>query len=219
VAISSSILAAISPDRFATYRATSASDDEAHQKYCWNIALSSAFYGPMQSLEVAMRNAIHRELSRTYGSHWWDTIDLLGRVQRDQVADAIDTLRSRGTNHPAPGQVVAELSFGFWVGLTGRTSNYERTLWQPAVRHAFTNFSGQRSALQGELDHLRVFRNRIAHHEPIFRRHLAADHDSIIRVVDYLDASLGAWIRAHSRVPTVISNTSQIGIFGGVVPW
>ena len=40
--------------------------------------------------------------------------------------------------------------------------------------------------VQRPLDYLRTFRNRIAHHEPIFGRHLAADYTSILEVAGWI---------------------------------
>jgi hypothetical protein len=40
--------------------------------------------------------------------------------------------------------------------------------------------------VQRLLDYLRTFRNRIAHHEPIFGRHLAADYTSILEVAGWI---------------------------------
>jgi hypothetical protein len=35
--------------------------------YVWNTALAAAFYGPLQSLEIALRNALHAELTSICG--------------------------------------------------------------------------------------------------------------------------------------------------------
>ena len=36
--------------------------------YAWNTAVSAAFYGPLQGLEVALRNAMHRRLAERLGA-------------------------------------------------------------------------------------------------------------------------------------------------------
>ena len=41
--------------------------------YTWNTAISAAFYGPLQGLEVALRNAMSNALTATYGVHWYDS--------------------------------------------------------------------------------------------------------------------------------------------------
>lgn len=57
------------------------------------------------------------------------------------------------------------------------------------------------------LDYLRTFRNRIAHHEPIFARHLVADHDSILLATGWISAEMRDWIAHHSRVPRLLGMT------------
>ncbi|XVQ83855.1 hypothetical protein ACQP2K_34245 [Microbispora siamensis] len=102
--------------------------------------------------------------------------------------------------------MVAELSFGFWVGLLGRGGHnrYEMRLWWPALRYAFPGYNGPRRALHQDLDHLRTLRNRIAHHEPVFRRHLAADAATVERVVRYICPVTAEWLREHSRLEEVL---------------
>lgn len=63
----------LSPERMATYVGRAGGDREkAVRLYTWNTAVSAAFYGPLQGLEVALRNAMHRELSVRYGVDWYD---------------------------------------------------------------------------------------------------------------------------------------------------
>ncbi len=202
----------LSTERFATYFDAAGRDRrKALQLYTWNAAISAAFYGPLQGLEVALRNAMHRELSQTYGPSWYDNrtdCDLDQGALRD-VAKAKKSLADR--RRPLePGRIVAELSFGFWVSLVGRgykgappdmaKRNYEMTLWRPALRRSFPHRAIARAALHKTLDPLRRFRNRIAHHEPIFSRDLAGDHQSILHVAGWIDPHLAAWMNHHSRV-------------------
>ena len=38
----------------------------------WNTAVCAAVYGPLQALEVELRNAMHRQLAACYGEEWYD---------------------------------------------------------------------------------------------------------------------------------------------------
>ena len=63
----------LSPDRLGTYlRAANGDRAKAVRLYTWNTAVSAAFYGPLQALEVALRNAMNRSLESAYGSSWYD---------------------------------------------------------------------------------------------------------------------------------------------------
>ena len=64
----------LSVDRFRTYlTATDGDRVQAVRLYTWNTAVSAAFYGPLQALEVALRNAMDRELAVAYGRTWYDS--------------------------------------------------------------------------------------------------------------------------------------------------
>ncbi len=212
--------ASLSPERFGTYLAAANGDRaEAMRLYTWNTALSAAFYGPLQGLEVALRNGMHRQLTAAYGANWYDNPGAgLAAGTRQQIhAAKNDLARSR---YPLdPPHLVATLTFGFWVSLLGRggqsgqigkgKSDYEMTLWRPALSRAFPNARLSRSAAHRQLDYLRTFRNRIAHHEPVFTRHLAADHASILTVTSWVDPDVERWIAHHSRVPGLLAQPRQ----------
>jgi len=56
--------ASLSRERLGTYLDAAGGDRKgAIELYAWNTAVSAAFYGPLQGLEVTLRNAIHRRLA------------------------------------------------------------------------------------------------------------------------------------------------------------
>jgi hypothetical protein len=205
--------ASLSPERFTTYvQAAGGDKEQALRLYVWNAMISAAFYTPLQGLEVALRNAIHRELSRAYGIQWYDqpTLGLAPAALR-QVSDAKDTLQ-KSRKPLDPPRIVAELSWGFWVSLLGRgpRGRYETTLWRPALYRAFPHVRSLRKHVHAPRDYLRVFRNRIAHHEPIFARHLAADYASIIKVITWICPDTAAWIDHHNVVQATLAERPPI---------
>jgi hypothetical protein len=202
---------ALSTERLSTYLAAAKGDHAAALRlYVWNTELSAAFYGPLQALEILVRNAFHRELSAVYGPAWYDNprVPLTPGAQA-LVADAKDTLRR--ANRPLdPGRIVAELSFGFWErllthGPPGKL-NYEMALWRPAFHRAFPNSRRRRVDVHKPLPGLRDLRNRIAHHEPIFARPLASEYHTITEVIGWMCADTQAWVLHHSTVPSVLAN-------------
>jgi hypothetical protein len=96
----------------------------------------------------------------------------------------------------------ALISLGFWWSLL--SDEYNRRLWQPCLQHAFDG-PVRRARLHSELDEMRRLRNRIAHHEPIHRRDLAADHRRILDVAERISRRLSERIDLVSRVPEVLS--------------
>lgn len=104
---------------------------------------------------------------------------------------------------------MAELPFSFWVGLLGKGRDYEQQLWRSQLHLAFPRYHGKRSPLHHDLDAMRLFRNRIAHYEPIHRRHLAADHATIMRLIGYISVDVAEHVRSLDRVSTVLARRNQ----------
>jgi len=146
----------------------------------WNTALSESLYGPIQGLEVTLRNKIHQRLGDQFGARWYDESRVgLQYAQRDQVSRAKQSLQHQGKPLDPP-RLIAELSFGFWVGLFGR--RYETHLWRPHLRQLFVNAPRPflRKDAHRVLEDIRYLRNRVAHHEPILQRSLAQEHGLVL---------------------------------------
>ncbi|WP_104816424.1 hypothetical protein [Kitasatospora sp. MMS16-BH015] len=193
---------AFSDARLAPYLAVGGSAEAAWALYVWNIEVSAAFLGPLHCLETVLRNALHRELQRHFGlAEWWDSAPLSPKDQA-MLDDARRKLGRRGQRPAGADAVVAELSFGFWVSLVSRV--HDRHLWVPALHRAFPHYRGPRRGLHDQLDSLRLFRNRIMHHEPIHHRSLADDHAKLYRVLGFLNPEAVTAIRPLDRVPEVL---------------
>lgn len=166
----------LSPERMATYIAkTNGDHKKAVRLYTWNTAASAAFYGPLQWLEVTLRNAMHRELSKKYGLEWYDNKDCGFDIGTEKRIDNTKREVCKHKHDVDPPHVVAELSFGFWVTLLGpggkapdgTNRNYEMTLWRKCLHNAFSHKKLARRGIHKPLDDLRNFRNRIAHHSHV----------------------------------------------------
>jgi hypothetical protein len=211
VAAATRLAQTLSDERMGTYLNAPGIDGDpvrAIRLYAWNTEVSAALWGPLQALEVACRNAMHRELAGRFGrTDWWHASTLeLHRIGQESVADAEATLRRRG-RPPSDGAVVAELSWAFWVALLA--PRYEATLWTPALRHAFPSYSGRRGDLHKPLDYLRTLRNRVAHHEPIFSRDLRADLFGIHKQLRYVCADTAEWVQSCQRATVVIERRQE----------
>ena len=207
--------ASFSSDRLRTYLGYVGGDRaRAFRIHAWNTAACAAFYGPLQGLELAPRNAPHRRLADRYGAKWYDNpvagIDS-GAARR--IARAKESVGG-GPRAISPSNIVAALTFGFWVSLlgpggklqTGRKADYEATLWRPALRRAFPDDRKlTREEIHKRMDNLRKLRDRIAHHEPIFQRRLDRDFENLLEAVGWLSSATWAWIAHHSRVPELLA--------------
>lgn len=195
----------IGSSRLAPYLASCGDDPAAAIRlYSWNIEASTAILGASAALEVGIRNAMHRELT-TYSTResWWDSLPLRSN-EDDQIREAIKFLeRRRGAGRWSSGHVVAELRASFWESLL--VNRYHRSLWEPALKNAFPNFTGRRGDLHERMERLRLLRNRAAHHEPVHARDLMVDHRYMCELGLYADADLATWISSTSRLPDVVA--------------
>jgi hypothetical protein len=110
----------ISVKRLDKYLSVMNSDlDKSLKLYEENMRLAEAFYTPLQCLEVCFRNTLNLRLSATYGADWLTN----GRTPLEAgfiktIGDVVSDL-AKGGHSNNPDDVVAELNFGFWVGLIG----------------------------------------------------------------------------------------------------
>lgn len=197
----SSLREVISAERFGTYHKLASGDRRrAIRLYTWNIALGGAFHGPLQTLEVALRNAVHDTLTARFSDFWFENAGLLEENEERSVERATEKLARPWT----AGQVIAELNFGFWVALFAK--KYETRLWRTELHQLFA-LKQNRKELHNQLNRLRTLRNRIAHHEPILQRHLRTDYDKILWILDMLSPAAAAWTNHHSRVIEVLDTS------------
>jgi hypothetical protein len=138
-------------------------------------------------------------------------VRLLDR-ERFAISDTIGKLRRRGIDAPTPEQVVAATSFGLWVGLTDAglprdpLFSYETALWQPRIQKAFPHLGTvRRKELHRKLDGIRIFRNRLAHHEPIYAAPIPRILADMIEVAGYVHADAAALIEGAHRVESTVA--------------
>jgi hypothetical protein len=193
---------ALSVPRFAPYRAKTSGDlCAAIQLYWWNVGVSAAFYAPLHCLEMALRNAVHHQLAADLGrTDWWEVAPLNKSGLRI-VADTRSKLATRARPSNAD-DMVAELSFGFWVSFVSNT--YHRSLWAPCLHKAFPFYRGRRRPLHSDLHTMLLFRNRIMHHEPIHHRHLEEDHRTILRLLGYLSPGMAEQLKSYDQVDAAL---------------
>ncbi len=151
----------------------------------------------MQGLEVTLRNALDRELTREFGPAWYNamsTNSVLKIEERKSIAKVRERIKKAGKAE-THGRMVAELSFGFWVSLCARRF---MELWIKTVRRAFKAQRLDRATVFGRLNGVRILRNRVAHHEPILNRNLEDDFNKIIQTVGWLCPITADWVQSTS---------------------
>lgn len=182
---------------------------QAIELYAWNAQISAAFLVPLHICEVVIRNAVSDAITSVYGANWpWSPAfeQSLPAPQGRVYNPRRDVLSNRG--QPTTGKVIPELSFVFWQRMfTGR---HDGRLWNTHIRTVLPNLpaglpvAACRKLLHDELEKIRMLRNRIAHHEPIINRQLAADFQDIARLISFRCTATSNWMVQKQHVVNLI---------------
>jgi len=204
VLINESLERTLSRERLDKYLQEAGQDlDAALVLYERNTKLSEAFYTPLQCLEICLRNSIHAAMTNVFGEEWFHGSGApLTPESLRMILDAREELK-KDRKPITPGQMLAELKFAFWVGMLG--PHYDATIWRTAIYKTFLAGGGKpRSVVHGRFNAIRRLRNRIAHHEPIFRKtDLAKAHDETIEAIGWMCKNTASWAKHHSRFHVV----------------
>lgn len=197
----------LSQARLGTYMLVAGHDEaKALALYQWNARLGEAFHLPIQAVEVALRNRINAVLVADIGAEWWKNLTFLrlaDKRQCDQIEEAKTRITKRG-HVIVTGQIVAGLSFGFWVSMLD--ARYNPSLWSRTLRTGFPHIPAgrTRSDLQRAARHIANFRNRIWHHEPIFNADITSEYSRCIELLGWLCPHKLAWIKPNCTVMSVV---------------
>ncbi|MGY2747899.1 Abi family protein [Arthrobacter sp. UYCu723] len=213
-------------DRFKTYlRAAGNNTQRAFDLYQWNTAVNAALLHDFAHVEVALRNALHRELSTlvqpsltwlaapaaltlfpvamttnkagiSYDANAW----LRGRLHDARVKFKCGHTSQQLSTTDA-GRIVADLTFGVWVELLH--SRFEPTIWTNALRNAFAQGIA-RQDVYSRLRTLNDVRNRLAHHEPNLTT-VNKVHRELFWLLSVLDRDVQRHVRAHSQVASLLA--------------
>lgn len=203
----------ISAPRFATYlRATKNVRSDALILYQWNLEISSAFIVPLQICEVSMRNGAVHAIEKVHGANWPRAIGFQRSLPEPRISwhyNAKKDLRNTADRHPTTGKIVADLKFAFWEKVF--TRGQDERLWKDHFFESFPNADRNISIPQlraqafDDLELIREFRNRIAHHEPIFSRNLIADYERLRRLIGWRSPCAVEWLDGIQRISALLS--------------
>ena len=200
-----SLIEAISPSRFSSYQIGSGTDgvQPGIAEYLWNIGLSESLYPALQGVEITLRNSIHDAVRQDGGVDDWFAYMLAGRELESVTAE-----KRRMSNQGKiirPDDLVASLSFGFWVGLFH--SRYEQILWPKLLVEVFPNIPRElrtRNSIFRKLEQIRRLRNRVFHHEPIWHWHdLEQRHREMLEVISWINREMLSVVEAIDRFTEV----------------
>ena len=138
--------------------------------YRYNIYLSQRMFGVMHIFEIALRNKIDAHYKTHFQQNDW-------LLRQSRNGGAFYGLRSASIIESHYQKLIAkhqythdrlfsELSFGFWTTL------FDRSTFRAGGQKIHTIFTSRpngthQKRINQDLDKIRQFRNRIAHHQPL----------------------------------------------------
>ncbi len=203
------IEATLSQPRLGRYMLAAGADPHfALRLYIWNACLCEALYLPLQTAEVAARNAVMVPVQGRFGPQWYQNlkfVNLLPQRMKDDLSKTLAREQKRRGAGMTENHVIANLSFGFFVHLM--TRSYGKHLWNRGVRMSFPAAGPHedREAIYLMLDQLRVFRNNIMHHYAIFNRDPHRQYQNMLKIVELICPETRWLVAEISRVSQVIN--------------
>lgn len=202
--------------RLKRYRLTQNEDDAILlQRYLWNIRLSEALYPALALFEVIFRNRVDQAISRVYGEDWLDEAWLHWPQKSTYPKKQIQEKRAKLKSTAVRGHLVAELNMGFWTSLLEKP--YKPIIWdKPGVfETAFPGFKGKildrPQHVFKRLERIRILRNRISHHEPIFDmpNGLDCSYKDLVEMICWLSEDGETLLRSLCRFESVWNERMQ----------
>lgn len=202
----------VSAGRFRPYREASGGDGtKAIALYQWGVALSTACFEAFHYVEVVTRNALDREMRAYFHDDQrlipWFLLRLPG-CNQDVIDRQVDSVRARLRDQSTKrremretrDQIVAGVDFGFWVGLL---KGAHEDLWRKALYKAFPNSSGKRKDVLIVLEELRLFRNKLAHHDSLLSEDVPTRLQQMLDVLGWVSADAKEWLSEVEQVSAV----------------
>lgn len=182
----SAIETALSPARLTPYRTffKAARDSEVLGAFQWNQTVSAALWPLVSLVELSLRNRLHTCMSNMFGASASNDWYLGKRLKMSasatrKISDVLSSVDVTGAPIcPSVDDVVAAMSFGFWVEVLRLVPQDRR--WRvtkavfphygPAADKALWVAPGTTWVpLIGRLERHKSFRDRLAHHRPLWR--------------------------------------------------
>ena len=186
---------AFSPARLSRYKAACGGDTrKAMTLYRYNVKLCQKYYAVLNIFEIIFRNAIDRHFRAYYNDPKWiehqlQTGGMLAHSpKKAEVLKHIRDLTKRGKL--TPDKVVSAQSLGFW------TYMFNKIPFNTGGKKILDIFPNKQvglgqKAVYNELQDIKQFRNRIAHHEPIcfdasWNRNMAYAQQNYKQILKYI---------------------------------
>ena len=162
-----------------------------YKDYLMNIKFSRDFYIPLSIVEVSFRNSLNQFYTEKIGENWLEQNSILQPNAQKSISNSKNILKQQ-KKIISQDNLIAELSFGFWVKLL--TKVYSRYLRYNDLKQIFPNLPSKkdksinRHFIFTKLNNIRLFRNKVFHHDKIISKvEYQNMMDEIYEVLGYFD--------------------------------
>lgn len=176
-------------------------------RYFWNISLCEACYPALSLLEVTLRNQIDDVLSTTIGTNWLhENSKILKSAECVEIEKAKNRIvkKKLKTNSNYHSELIATLTLGFWTSLF---RNEYAPLWHKHLKTLFPYLLARYRTpkyIFEQLRHIRDFRNRVFHHEPIWHwQNLLERYKEIVFTLSWFSPTLKKALGQVDRFETI----------------
>jgi hypothetical protein len=183
----------------------------AFRLYRWNVQLCESLYVSTQFVEVGVRNCISHALEKRFGALWplmSDSRRMSAMPQggRELLAtERTRILRGHKVEYISADKVIASMTFGFWSRMLG--GHYDRVLWGGGLRTYFPHIPQTIKIrdLENRIRSINDFRNKIAHHEPIFHHRPNRHYQEILETLEWICPETKLVVQDLSDFPLILA--------------
>lgn len=194
--------------------------------YNANIRLAQATHPILTQFEVVLRNSLNLQLSSHFLDSDWIINQKNGFIRNNSlgysnfflkrsVQKTENKLKRRGIPITS-GKIISDQTFGFWIALFLR-HHYSLIAGQPI--HIFVNkpITEDRASIYSKLDHIRIFRNRVNHCEPLCFNGNEIDCNEVINIrtklyqlIEWIEPELIPFFESIDNIQSKINHLMRI---------
>jgi hypothetical protein len=186
------------------------SDLELVGVYLWNLNACANLYPLLNHVEITIRNLVDQALTQHLGRFWWSaaTLPYKSFVAGGPVPDVVKSIRGNfksatktverekrdrygvHAHFPTHDEIVAGTEFSTWEYIFDREFMTRGSVWPLLLGSVlkgswpYTKAGKTIDAVRRDIETVRRFRNRLSHHEPVWKMFAVLNEQDAINYVN-----------------------------------
>lgn len=163
-------------------------------EYIDNLKLCKEYYIPLSLVEIALRNSLNNFLKKKVNTNWLLDKNFIKPQHQNKIDISIKMLKLEN-KEVEQDNILAELNFGFFV--TFFKQPYQQYLRYKDLKHIFPNLPSSKNKkinrhfIFTKINNIRLFRNKVFHHDKIINKVEYENlNNEIYQVLEYFDDEL-----------------------------